>query len=60
LTARYVYHVPLALLAAALMILAVLFLGIGLILNAISGYHAETQDLIGNLYRLLRRDRNRD
>lgn len=57
---RYVSHVPLALLAAALMILAVLFLGIGLILNAIIGYHTETHELIGNVHRLMGRDRNRD
>ena len=48
---RYVSHVPLALLAAVLEVLAVLFLGIGLILNAITKFHVENQELIGNLYR---------
>jgi preprotein translocase subunit SecG len=38
---RYVSHVPLALLAAALEILAALFLGTGLVLNAIRRYHSE-------------------
>jgi glycosyltransferase involved in cell wall biosynthesis len=59
LNTRYVSHVPLALLAAALEILAVLFLGIGLILNAIRKFHAETQEMVGNVYRLVTRDRNR-
>jgi glycosyltransferase involved in cell wall biosynthesis len=60
LETRYVSHVPLALLAAAFVILAVLFLGIGLILNAIAGYHMENQELVGNLYRLMRQSRDRD
>ena len=60
ITTRYVSHVPLALLASALVILSVLFLGMGLILKAISGYHMESQELIGNLYRLMSRDRNND
>lgn len=60
LTTRYVSHVPLALLAAALEILAVLFLGIGLILNAIKRFHTESQELVGNLYKLMSRRRNRD
>jgi hypothetical protein len=41
-------------------ILSVLFLAIGLILRAISGYHMESQELIGNLYRLLGRIREND
>jgi len=45
---RFVSHTPLALLAAALEVLAVLFLGIGLILNAITKFHLETQGLIRN------------
>lgn len=61
LETRFVSHVPLALLAAALEILAVLFLGIGLILNAITKFHLETQDVVGNLHRLLdRRQRGQD
>jgi uncharacterized membrane protein len=60
LTTRFVSHVPLALLAAALEILAVLFLGIGLILNAITRFHMESQDLVGNLYKLVTRGRSRD
>ncbi len=60
LTTRYVSHVPLALLAAALEILAVLFFGIGLILNAITRFHVESQDLVGNLYKLVTRRRKGD
>jgi glycosyltransferase involved in cell wall biosynthesis len=56
---RYVNHVPLALLAAALEVLAVLFLGIGLILNAILRFHMEGQELVGNLFKRLSRDRER-
>jgi glycosyltransferase involved in cell wall biosynthesis len=48
---RFVSHVPLALLAAALEILAVLFFGIGLILNAITKFHIENQELIGSVHR---------
>ncbi|RKZ11632.1 glycosyl transferase [bacterium] len=55
---RYVSHVPLALLAAALEILAVLFLGIGLILNAITKFHIENQEVVASLHRRL--DRSRD
>jgi glycosyltransferase involved in cell wall biosynthesis len=60
LTTRYVSHVPLALLAAAFEILAVMFLGIGLILNAIKRFHVESQELVGNLYKLISRRRERD
>lgn len=60
LTTRYVSHVPLALLAAALEILAVLFLGIGLILNAITRFHMESQELVGNLYKIITRRQDRD
>jgi hypothetical protein len=56
---RYVSHVPLALLAAALEVLAVLFLGIGLILNAIKRFHMESQELVGNLFRRLDRGQDR-
>jgi hypothetical protein len=38
----------------------VLFLGIGLILNAIKRFHTENQELVGNLYKLMSRRRNRD
>jgi glycosyltransferase involved in cell wall biosynthesis len=55
---RYVSHVPLALLAAALEILAVLFFGIGLILNAITKFHIENQELIGSVHRRI--DEGRD
>lgn len=48
---HFVSHVPLALLAAALELLAALFLGIGLILNAIKKFHLETQESIANLSR---------
>jgi len=43
LQTRFVSHVPLALLATALEILAGLFLGIGLILDAITRFHLENQ-----------------
>ena len=49
LTERYVYHVPLAILAAALIILAVVFLGIGVILNTITNFHAENQKMFKRL-----------
>jgi glycosyltransferase involved in cell wall biosynthesis len=60
LETRFVSHVPLALLAAALEILAVLFLGIGLILSAIHRYHMENQELIGNLCEFVFRLKKRD
>ena len=47
---RYVSHVPLALLAAALEVLAALLLGIGLILNAVTKFHLENQELIRKLH----------
>jgi glycosyltransferase involved in cell wall biosynthesis len=56
---QFVSHVPLALLAAALEILAVLFFGIGLILNAIARFHMESQGMVGNLIRRAPRDRDR-
>jgi glycosyltransferase involved in cell wall biosynthesis len=55
---RYVNHVPLALLAAALELLAALFLGIGLILNAIKRFHMENQELIATMLKHV--DHNRD
>ena len=51
LTTRYVSHVPLAILATAFEILAVLFLGIGLILNTITRFHIESHEVIRNLYK---------
>lgn len=54
---HYVSHVPLALLAAALEVLAVLFLGIGLILDAIKRYHLETRGLIEKAFERIDRDR---
>jgi glycosyltransferase involved in cell wall biosynthesis len=56
---RYVNHVPLALLAAALEVLAVLFLGIGLILNAIKRFHMENQELIAGIFKRVDRERDR-
>jgi glycosyltransferase involved in cell wall biosynthesis len=56
---QFVSHVPLALLAAALEVLAVLFFGIGLILNAIARFHMESQGMVGNLIRRVSRDRDR-
>jgi len=38
----YVYHVPRAILAAGLAILAAVSFGVGLLLDTISGYHQET------------------
>ncbi len=51
LTTRYVSHVPLAILATALVILAVLFLGIGFILNTITRLHIETHETIKSLFK---------
>ncbi len=47
---RFVSHVPLALLAAMLEVLAVVFLGIGLILNAVTKFHLEHQELIRSIH----------
>jgi glycosyltransferase involved in cell wall biosynthesis len=41
----FIEHVPLAILATGLGILAVIFMGIGLILDTVSRYHAETFQL---------------
>jgi hypothetical protein len=49
--ARYVRHVPLALLAAALEILAVLFGGIGLVLDSLARFHLDTLESIEALRR---------
>lgn len=54
---RYVSHVPLALLAAALEILAALFAGIGLVLNAIRSFHLQVMDGFDRVYRVVE-DRN--
>jgi len=51
---RYVDHVPLALLAAALEILAVLFAGTGLVLDALVRFHVETLEALD----VLRRERD--
>jgi glycosyltransferase involved in cell wall biosynthesis len=48
---RYVYHVPLALLAAALEIMAALFAGIGLVLDAIRRFHFEVVELLDRVQR---------
>lgn len=45
---QYVYHVPLAILAASLFILSILLLGIGLILNTITHFHIETTHMLKN------------
>jgi hypothetical protein len=46
---RFVSHVPLALLAAALEILAALFYGIALVLDAIVRLHIETLEAIDSM-----------
>jgi len=51
LSERYVHHVPLAILAASLAILSVLFLGIGFILNSVANLHIETQLLMRKLFK---------
>ncbi len=51
LSEKYVHHVPLAILAASLAILSVLFLGIGLILNSVVNLHIETQLLVRKLFK---------
>ena len=56
---RFVSHVPLALLAAALEVLAVVLLGIGLVLNAIKRFHQENQGLMAEILRRLDRDDDR-
>ena len=53
LTTRYVSHVPLAILATALEILAVLFLGIGFILNTVTRLHIETHAVLKNLFKAI-------
>ena len=52
ITERYVHHVPLAILAASLEILAVLFLGIGLILNTITHFQIENHRMFRRLFRI--------
>jgi glycosyltransferase involved in cell wall biosynthesis len=47
---RYVSHVPLALLAAALEILAAVLLGIGLVLNAMIKLHMENHELLTRIF----------
>ena len=49
LTTQYVEHVPLAILAASLVLLSALFLGIGLILGTVARYNNETHQLIRNI-----------
>jgi glycosyltransferase involved in cell wall biosynthesis len=50
---RYVYHVPLAVLAAALCIVGTLFGGIGVLLSAIRSYHIESLEMSRRLLRQL-------
>jgi hypothetical protein len=45
-----VSHVPLALLAAALEILAAVLLGIGLVLNAMIKLHMENHELLTRIF----------
>ncbi|RPH96060.1 glycosyltransferase [candidate division KSB1 bacterium] len=59
LQTSYVSHVPLAVLAAALEILAVLFLGIGLILNAVTRFHIETQAVAKRLFRAMEQQKSK-
>jgi len=49
--ARYVYHVPLAILASGTGILSALSLTIGLILHTITRYHNENFELLRRLYK---------
>lgn len=46
---QYVYHVPLAILAASLFIMSMLFFGIGIILNTINNFHIETTQRLKNI-----------
>jgi glycosyltransferase involved in cell wall biosynthesis len=55
LQTRYVNHVPLAILAAALEIIAALFFGVGLILHAVTRFHVETQAVAKRLLRAIER-----
>jgi glycosyltransferase involved in cell wall biosynthesis len=50
---RYVYHVPLAVLAAALCIVGTLSTGIGVLLNAVRSYHIENVEMSRRLLRQL-------
>lgn len=43
---RYVFHVPLAVLAAALEVIAIVVIGIGLVLDSMVKYHQETFELL--------------
>lgn len=56
---QYVYHVPLALLAVAFEVLAVLFFGIGLILDVVKRFHIESQELAVNLYRRMSQEKDK-
>jgi hypothetical protein len=47
---RYVFHVPLAILATGTRILSALSLTIGLILHSITRYHHENFELLRRLY----------
>jgi glycosyltransferase involved in cell wall biosynthesis len=50
---RYVYHVPLAVLAAALCIVGTVSLGIGVLLSAVRNYHIENLEMGRRLSRQL-------
>lgn len=50
---RYVYHVPLAVLAAALCIVGTVSLGIGVLLSAVRNYHIESLEMGRRLSRQL-------
>lgn len=49
LMTRYVEHLPLAILAASLVLLSVMLFSIGLILSSVARYHDETHQLIRNI-----------
>jgi len=49
ITDRYVYHLPLAVLAASFEILSVVSLGTGFILNTITNFHEENQEKINRI-----------
>jgi glycosyltransferase involved in cell wall biosynthesis len=56
---RYVAHVPLAILAAALGVLSCLFLSVGLILDTLNRYQRETFEMIRGLKNVMRRQSER-
>ena len=57
---RAVNHLPLAIAAAMLVILAALFLGVGLILHAVTRFHLENQSVAKRLWRAIERRRSKE